>query len=299
MVRKRSKRWVTRRSSVDSHDELFQPVPLDVEASKGINGCVLPDPDCIPGSTYYSPLIEEGQPDIRHDRSLSAIYLFPKQLSPHRSILLPGVRRPPRILAPEDLRGSWGRPRGGGGGGRGGYNNHDYGGHASTFASPMHHSPPTSSFSNGRGRFSNDYAHGPPSYSSRPPPQHQYREGYASGGPRSYPPQSAYSGNSYSNGRGGHPSRAMSGPYGRGGYHTGPPSRGSYGRGGSRGGYHGGGGGGGGSGGGHDYGNSGGGGGFGQPLTYSGGYNSNVYDGGYSSGRGGPPRGRGRGRGGY
>ncbi len=247
---------------------------------------MLPDPDCIPGSTYYSPLIDEGQPDLKHDRSLSAIYLFPKQLSPHRSTLLPGVHRPPRILSSDDLRGGGGRPHRG----RGGYNNHDYGhgGHASPYASPMHHVQP-SSYNNGRGRYSNDHSHGPPSY-SRPPPPHQYREGYGS---RTYPPPSTYSGgNSYSNGRGGIPPRPMSSSYNRGGYHSGPSSRGGYGRG-ERGGYNSGGGGGGG----YGYGNSGGG--FTNAPTYSSGYNSNVYDGGYSSGRGGPPRGRGRGRGGY
>ncbi|KAI0284979.1 XRN 5'-3' exonuclease N-terminus-domain-containing protein [Russula aff. rugulosa BPL654] len=261
------------------------PVPIDVDASKGISGSVLPDPDCIPGSTYYSPLIDEGQPDLKHDRSLSAIYLFPKQLSPH-------LRRPPRVLSSDDLRVGGGRPYRGGGGGRGGYNNHhDYGhgGHASTYASPMHHVQPPS-YSNGRGRYSNDHSHGPPSYSSRPPPPpHQYREGYA---PRSYPPQSTYSGNSYSNGRGGIPARPMSSSYSRGGYRSGPPSRGGYGRG-DRGGYDSGGGRG--DGGGYSYGNSRGG--FNNAPSYSSDYNSGVYDGGYNSGRGGPPRGRGRGRG--
>ncbi|KAH9963129.1 XRN 5'-3' exonuclease N-terminus-domain-containing protein [Russula dissimulans] len=267
-----------------------EPVPLDVEASRGISGTVLPDPDCIPGSTYYSPLTEEGQPDIKHDRSLSAVYLFPKQLSPHRSTVLPGVRRPSRVLSAEDLRGGGGHYRGGGGRGRGGYNSYNQTEHASTFASPMQHGHhPPSSYSNGRGRSSNDYSHGAPPYPSRPPPQHQYREGYGSGGPRTYPPpSSAYSGGSpYSNGRGGNPSR----PYNnRGGYYSRPSSRGGYGRGG--GGYNSGPSGGSGN----DYGNNGGG--FGNSMSYSSNsYNSgSVYDGGYSSGRGGP-RGRGRGRG--
>ncbi|KAI0307366.1 XRN 5'-3' exonuclease N-terminus-domain-containing protein [Multifurca ochricompacta] len=215
-----------------------EPVPIDVEASKGISGSVLPDPDCMPGSTYYSPLAEQGQLDIRHDRSLSAVYLFPKQLSPHRSILLPGVRRPLHTLSAEDLRGGGGRR--GGGGGRGGYGSgqFEHGSHASTFASQTYYGPP--SYSNGRGRVPNDHSYGQSSYSSRPPPQQKYSGGYGSGGTRPYPPSSMYSGNSYSNGRGGHPSRPVSIPYSRGGYHSGPPNRGGYGGNGS-GGYGGGG----------------------------------------------------------
>ncbi|KAH9977999.1 XRN 5'-3' exonuclease N-terminus-domain-containing protein [Lactifluus volemus] len=194
------------------------PVPIDVDASKGISGSTLPDPDCIPGSTYYSPLTEEGQPDIKHDRSLSAIYLFPKQLSPHRSVLLPGVRRPSRVLGADDLRN---------GPGRGGYHSHnDYNNHSSTYASQPHYSQPLSSYSNGRGRSFHDYPPSHSSYPSRPPPQ-QYGGGYGSSGPRTYTPHSSYNNNhSYSNGRGGYQSRPTSSPYGRGGYHSGPPSRG-------------------------------------------------------------------------
>ena len=95
---------------------------MDYHASKGITGSLLPNPDCIPGSTFYSPLASLGLFDITDDRSLSAFYFFPKQLSPHRSILLPGAAKPPRVLTPEDLevtrRG--GRGRGGGDRGRGG-----------------------------------------------------------------------------------------------------------------------------------------------------------------------------------
>ncbi|KAF8268270.1 XRN 5'-3' exonuclease N-terminus-domain-containing protein [Lactarius quietus] len=269
-----------------------EAVPIDVEASRGISGSIIPDPDCIPGSTYYSPLVEQGQDDIKHDRSLSAVYLFPKQLTPHRSILLPSVRRPPRVLSPEDLRG--GANRRGGGGGRGGYGNHSYGNHAaSSFPNPAYHGPSPPTYSNGRGRPSNDYSHGYASNSSRPPQQQQYSGGYGSSGPRTFPPPPSYGGNSYANGRGA-PSRPVSGPYGRGGYHSGgPSSRGGYGgagNGGAGGGYGGGGGGG-------NYGYGYGGGFNNNTPSYSGGYSSGSYDGGYSSGRGGPPRGRGRGRG--
>ena len=279
--------WPVKSTSDLDHEENFQPVPIDVEASKGISGSVFPDPDCIPGSTYYSPLVEQGQQDIKLDRSLSAIYLFPKQLSPHRSTLLPDVRRPPRILSSDDLRG--GGNRRGGGGGRGGY--HSYGNHATNSA---YHGPPQPAYSNGRGRISNDYSHGHPSNPSRPPQQQQYGGGYGSG-PRTLPVPPTYGGNSYTNSRGA-PSRPASG-YSRGGYHSGPPSRGAYGGGGNGGGGYGGGGGNGGYGYG-GYGGGGGGGNFNNTSSYSGGYSSGGgYDGGYGSGRGGPPRGRGRGRG--
>src|SRR6266404_7032368 len=221
----------------------------------------------------YSPLVEQGQHDIKRDLSLSAIYLFPKQLSPHRSILLLGVRRAPRVLSSEDLRMGGGRR-----GGRGGYGDHSYGNHAPTSTNSPYHGPPPPTYSNGRGRIANDYSHGYASNSSRPP-QQQYG-GYGSGGPRTFPPSSNYGGNSNPNGRGA-PLRPVSGPYSRGGYHSGPPGRGGYV----------GGGGGYGDGGSHGYGY---GGGFNNTSSYSSGYGSGSYDGGYSSGRGGPPRGRSR-----
>ncbi|KAH9938476.1 XRN 5'-3' exonuclease N-terminus-domain-containing protein [Fomitopsis serialis] len=90
-------------------DEIhLQPMPINVDASKGISGSLLPNPDCIPGSHYYSPFATVDLPDIKGDRSLSAVYLFPKQLTPHRSVLLPGVRRPRPILTEET-----GNPRNG------------------------------------------------------------------------------------------------------------------------------------------------------------------------------------------
>ncbi|KAF8974660.1 XRN 5'-3' exonuclease N-terminus-domain-containing protein [Flammula alnicola] len=104
------------------------PIPLDINLSKGMSGSVLPNPDCIPGSTYYSPLSSQGLPDIKNDRSLSVLYFFPKQLTPHRSVFLPGARPPPRVLSGNDLevtrnggrgRGRGGWDRGGGQGGRG------------------------------------------------------------------------------------------------------------------------------------------------------------------------------------
>ncbi|KAF9535221.1 hypothetical protein CPB83DRAFT_843214 [Crepidotus variabilis] len=95
-----------------------EPVPIDVKLSHGMSGSVVPNPDCIPGSTYYCPLTEQNLPDIRNDQSLSVIYFFPPQLTPHCSVLLPGCHRPPRTLGPADLEVT---RRGGRGGGRGGW----------------------------------------------------------------------------------------------------------------------------------------------------------------------------------
>ncbi|KAF7969495.1 hypothetical protein HWV62_27245 [Athelia sp. TMB] len=98
-----------------------EPVPLDVNASKGISGSVLPNEDCIPRSTYSSPL--STQADIKNNKTLTATYLFPKQLSPHRSILLPGVKRPVRYLTSADRNAiqRYGERNGSDGRGRGGY----------------------------------------------------------------------------------------------------------------------------------------------------------------------------------
>lgn len=81
-----------------------KPILVNPEFGKGLNGALLPDPNCLPGSTYESPLKIKGQNDIPGDCSLSALYFFPKQLKPHRSCLLPGVRRPERTLDSEDIQ---------------------------------------------------------------------------------------------------------------------------------------------------------------------------------------------------
>ncbi|KAM5534858.1 hypothetical protein V8D89_011413 [Ganoderma adspersum] len=101
-----------------------EPLPISPKLSKGFNGSLLPNPDCVPDSTFFSPLPTKDLPDIKKDRSLSAMYLYPKQLTPHRSVLLPGVRRPPPVLNAHDLevarRGGPER-NGGRGRGRGGF----------------------------------------------------------------------------------------------------------------------------------------------------------------------------------
>ncbi|KAH8102814.1 exoribonuclease 2 [Phellopilus nigrolimitatus] len=92
-----------------------KPLPINPKHSKGLNGSLLPDPNCLPGATYYSPLSSVGLEDIPGDRSLAALYFFPKQLKPHRSMLLPGVRRSQRVLTQSDYetirRGGRGRGR--------------------------------------------------------------------------------------------------------------------------------------------------------------------------------------------
>ncbi|KAH7888010.1 exoribonuclease 2 [Phlebopus sp. FC_14] len=183
------------------------PLPMPIKDSKGISGSVLPNPECIPGSTLYSPLTSVDQFDIRNDRSLSALYFFPKQLTPHRSMLLPGARKAPRQLTAEDTdprarRGGGRMERGGGGWGRspgrGGPHIPAYGsGHgtngytptsySSSYAQPPRQSypPPQSGFggygSNGRPPTQTYGSHAggrPPSYQGPP------RGGLARGGPR-------------------------------------------------------------------------------------------------------------------
>ncbi|KAI0688565.1 XRN 5'-3' exonuclease N-terminus-domain-containing protein [Cytidiella melzeri] len=105
-----------------------EPVPINVKASRGMSGSMLPNPECVPGSTYICPLAAVDLPDIKGDRSLSALYFFPKQVTPHRSVLLPGVRRPRPVLTEADRENARrsGRGRGRGGyqdSGRGGYGN--------------------------------------------------------------------------------------------------------------------------------------------------------------------------------
>jgi len=137
-------------------------------------------------------LTSQNLPDIKNDRSLSVLYFFPKQLSPHRSILLPGVKRTPRTLSSEDLENA---KNGGRGRGRGGWDNGrgrrgDRGGNGPDRGSPYpprstNHGP--SSYHNDRGyggRGGNSYQH--PVYSSplRPPYQSQSQAygGYGGGG---------------------------------------------------------------------------------------------------------------------
>lgn len=91
--------------SLDEHttDSPAQPVPMDYRKSNRVLGLILPDPETVPSSTYFSPLTAVGQPDIDNDRSISAIWLFPPQRKPHKSVLLPGADQAGRILSRTDI----------------------------------------------------------------------------------------------------------------------------------------------------------------------------------------------------
>lgn len=92
---------------------------IDTARHAQIAGTIAPDTSCVPGSTFYSPLPSvSGMQDIQNDRSIWTYYDFPPQFTPHRSVLLHGVRLPSRRLTPADadfvLRGSRGGGRGSG-----------------------------------------------------------------------------------------------------------------------------------------------------------------------------------------
>jgi 5'-3' exoribonuclease 2 len=69
-----------------------QPVLIDWKRSNRILGFIAADPECVPGSTYFSPLTVEGEADIDNDSSLGASFFFPEQRVPHRSVLLAGAK---------------------------------------------------------------------------------------------------------------------------------------------------------------------------------------------------------------
>ncbi|PLW15175.1 hypothetical protein PCANC_12861 [Puccinia coronata f. sp. avenae] len=68
-----------------------EAVTLDPARANGVFGSASPDPECIPGSTFYSPLPTVGLPDISNDKSIFARFYVAEQLLPHRSLLLSGV----------------------------------------------------------------------------------------------------------------------------------------------------------------------------------------------------------------
>ncbi|GAA5977728.1 hypothetical protein JCM11641_001390 [Rhodosporidiobolus odoratus] len=75
-------------------------IPIDTKRSKGISGSVIPDEDNVPSATFDSPL--PSMPDIVNDESISAGFAFPPQTTPHRSVLLPGVKLERAVLTPYD-----------------------------------------------------------------------------------------------------------------------------------------------------------------------------------------------------
>ncbi|KAI0824633.1 XRN 5'-3' exonuclease N-terminus-domain-containing protein [Trametes gibbosa] len=273
-----------------------EPMPIDTKYSKGISGSLLPNPDCIPDSTYFNPLTSQDLPNIKNDRSLSAFYFFPVQLTPHRSVLLPGVRRPKPILSTSDLEmarrgGQGGRGRGGmsdrgGRGGFGGGQGRDFG-HRSNGSWQNGGAPyQQQSYNNNQQASYQSYQRGRGGFSQPgSAPRKQYNNFAAPAGGRGGGPPSR---GGYSDGQ----SNSYSGYGGQGGYGGG--GRGGYGGGGggyNQGGYSQGGGGSGGySQGGYNAGSQGYGGYGGSQNGYGGGSS-------YSNGRGGYNN-RGRGRGG-
>ncbi|KAG9025495.1 5'-3' exoribonuclease 2 [Tulasnella sp. JGI-2019a] len=102
----------------------LEAVPLDPRTSNYLAGQVVADPLQVPGATYQSPLTTMDLEDIPNDRSISALYYFPKQVTPHKSVLLPGVVPAPKVLTAADhsfVKSGGGEmnQRGGRGGGRG------------------------------------------------------------------------------------------------------------------------------------------------------------------------------------
>ncbi|KAF8631268.1 hypothetical protein AX15_002594 [Amanita polypyramis BW_CC] len=209
-----------------------EPETIDVNLSKGISGSVLPNSDCLPGSTYYSPLSQSECPDIKNDRSLSVVYFFPKQHHPHRSELLPGARKPPRQLSVADLetarQGGRGRGRGGPPGAHngGGRNSWISGGHPERRNDPFHtrsnnYGPQTSS----GGRSGRGGGRG----SIPPPPPYPPRPAYPQGTPTSHQQYSG-SGGDYSvpSGRSSPPNYGAYGGRGAPPTRGGPPNGGGY-----------------------------------------------------------------------
>ncbi|KAG2056248.1 hypothetical protein BDR06DRAFT_297837 [Suillus hirtellus] len=184
---------------------ITQPQPMPTNLSKGISGSVLPNPDCLPGSTYYSPLSFTNLEDIKNDRCLSAVYFFPKQLSPHRSIFLPGVIKPARQLTGEDLaRRGRGYGRGGGmdrgGRGRGGHQNGSYNnghGYGSTY---------------GRSQTPTSYVSSYTTTQSRTPYTQGPQQGFGGYGSSGQPPIQNYGNNYSGQSRGGPPPRGGAPP---------------------------------------------------------------------------------------
>lgn len=78
-------------------------VAVNPALSGGITGFVKPDPVCVPGSTFNSPLTSQALHDIHNDRSISVLYDFPEQKTPHRSVLLKGLKPPKRILSAAEI----------------------------------------------------------------------------------------------------------------------------------------------------------------------------------------------------
>jgi 5'-3' exoribonuclease 2 len=231
-----------------------EPKVIDPTISKGISGLVRPDENWLPQSTYYAPeaLSALNMPDIQDNKAMSSHYSHPEQTTPHRSVLLDGVKRARPTLTPADQEqvrrgGNRGRGRDGGGPGMSGERYTAYGGYSN--------GPPPDRHGYGRGNYNSRNSYPPPqpmnqprypphNHSRPPPPSNAYGYGY-----RPPPPLPSYGrGSGYSDGYGdggyGQGTYGYGGVNGYGGPRSGPPpsrggpgARGGYGGGGDRGGY--------------------------------------------------------------
>ena len=87
------------------------PVPLNPAQSQGISDYILPEPGLIPGSTYPSPLVKEGMPDIAADNALAVRYI-PRTEDPSPLCTTSRYEAPPaRFDVRRCSAGSWRRRR--------------------------------------------------------------------------------------------------------------------------------------------------------------------------------------------
>jgi len=102
---KRKGSEVTSCLSLDVHKpthESSKVQMIDSRKSLGLAGSVKADGQYFPSFSYTSPLQKVALGDIEDNRSITALYFYPKQTIPHRSRLLPNVKLPPRVLNPSD-----------------------------------------------------------------------------------------------------------------------------------------------------------------------------------------------------
>lgn len=103
-----------------------EKVSLDMTTSGGLAGYIQKDPSYTPNSSIPFPLqSKDSFPDIEMDTSVAVKYVLSKSKFVHKSMLLKGLRPPPRVLDRRDLDNVRYGTSGGGGGGYGGQRNND------------------------------------------------------------------------------------------------------------------------------------------------------------------------------
>ncbi|KAI9088520.1 exoribonculease Dhp1 [Phlyctochytrium arcticum] len=224
-----------------------EAIPIDFKLAGRFFGSILPDPQaCLPGSTFHSPLVAQGLPDISNNHSISVRYYMPIFPTGHifKAELLDHVTFPATVLDANDAyavrmglssRGGRGGGRGRGGRGRGGQGPADrmirHGISGQGYANE--YQQPKRPRYNDRGGGSNDalpyMGGGGEGYNSS---HHQsYPQGYNPGGFSSYQGSgSGYQSQGYQS-SGGYQSGNSGGGYNRnqGGYHQSAAGYSSYG----------------------------------------------------------------------